>query len=86
MNSDKKYFLIIFLLLFWSCSTHKDNVNGDAFGQFELEKVAEKVFYLDSTLAPFNQSILTFEQDGTTKISILNHLNVSVNVFDYATG
>lgn len=85
-NSNKKYFLILFLLLFWACSTQKENVNGDALGKFELEKVGEKVFYLDSTLAPFNQSILTFEQDGTTKLSILNHLNISVNIFDYSTG
>ncbi|KYG85623.1 hypothetical protein AWW67_14715 [Roseivirga seohaensis] len=85
-NSNKKYFLILFLLLFWACSTQKENVNGDALGKFELEKVGEKVFYLDSTLAPYNQSILTFEQDGTTKLSIFNHLNVSVNVFNYSTG
>ncbi|WP_084362933.1 DUF4221 family protein [Roseivirga echinicomitans] len=86
MDSDKKYFLILFLLIFWGCSTQKDNVNDDAFGKFELEKIGEKAFYLDSTLAPFNQSILTFEQDGVTKLSIFNHFNVSVNVFDYSSG
>ena len=88
MNSDKKYFLIVLFLIFWSCSSPKEKVNGGEVDlrEFKLEKVGEKVFFLDSTLALFNQSILTFEQDGTTKLSIFNHLNASVNVFDYATG
>ena len=86
MNSNKKYFLILFLLTFWGCSTQKDNVIDDTLRKFELEKVGEKVFYLDSTLALFNQSILTFEEGGATKLSIFNHLNVSLNVFDYSSG
>lgn len=80
MESYRIYSLVLILVAFYGCSSPNEGSVTNS-GEFKLEKVGEKAFYLDSTLAPYNQSILTFEEDGTTKLSIFNHLNASVNVF-----
>jgi len=88
MESYRIYSLVLILVAFYGCSSSNEQT-GDALPDaiaFKLGKVGEKAFYLDSTLAPYNQSILTFEEGGATKLSIFNHLNASVNVFDYNTG
>jgi hypothetical protein len=88
MKPFRLYSLLLIISALYGCSSPSEQT-ADAkidSGEFKLEKVGEKVFYLDSTLAPYNQSILTFEEGGATKLSIFNHFNISVNVFDYSSG